>query len=36
VQRSDFRRLLARGGGQALIDSLNQKTVDLSNGAALP
>jgi phospholipid transport system substrate-binding protein len=36
VQRSDFRRLVARGGGQALIDSLNQKTVDLSNGAALP
>lgn len=36
VQRSDFRRLLARGGGQALIDSLNQKTTDLSGGAALP
>jgi phospholipid transport system substrate-binding protein len=36
VQRSDFRRLVARGGGQALIDSLNQKTVDLSGAAALP
>ena len=36
VQRSDFRRLVARGGGQALIDSLNQKTADLSGGAALP
>ncbi len=36
VQRSDFRRLVARGGAQALIDSLNQKTADLSGGAALP
>ena len=36
VQRSDFRRLVARGGGQALIDSLNQKTNDLSGGASLP
>ena len=36
VQRSDFRRLVARGGAQALIDSLNQKTNDLSGGAALP
>jgi phospholipid transport system substrate-binding protein len=36
VQRSDFRRLVARGGGQALIDSLNQKTIDLSGGANLP
>jgi phospholipid transport system substrate-binding protein len=36
VQRSDFRRLVARGGGQALIDSLNQKTGDLSGGATLP
>jgi phospholipid transport system substrate-binding protein len=36
VQRSDFRRLVARGGAQALIDSLNQKTTDLSGGAALP
>jgi phospholipid transport system substrate-binding protein len=36
VQRSDFRRLVARGGAQALIDSLNQKTDDLSGGATLP
>jgi phospholipid transport system substrate-binding protein len=36
VQRSDFRRLVARGGAQALIDSLNQKTADLSGGATLP
>ena len=33
VQRSDFRRLVARGGAQALIESLNQKTTDLSGGA---
>jgi phospholipid transport system substrate-binding protein len=33
VQRSDFRGLLARGGAQALIQSLNQKTRDLSGGA---
>lgn len=33
VQRSDFRRLVARGGAQALIQSLNQKTTDLSGGA---
>jgi phospholipid transport system substrate-binding protein len=33
VQRSDFRRLVARGGAQALIQSLNQKTSDLSGGA---
>lgn len=33
VQRSDFRRLLARGGGAALFDSLQQKTADLSGGA---
>ena len=32
VQRSDFRRLVARGGAQALIESLNQKTTDLSGG----
>jgi phospholipid transport system substrate-binding protein len=32
VQRSDFRRLVARGGAQALIQSLNQKTSDLSGG----
>jgi phospholipid transport system substrate-binding protein len=36
VQRSDFRRLVARGGAQALIDSLNKKTADLSGGATLP
>jgi phospholipid transport system substrate-binding protein len=36
VQRSDFRRLVARGGAQALMDSLNQKTADLSGDAALP
>ncbi len=33
VQRSDFRRLVTRGGAQALIESLNQKTSDLSGGA---
>lgn len=33
VQRSDFRRLVSRGGAQALIQSLNQKTNDLSGGA---
>ena len=33
VQRSDFRRLVSRGGAQALIESLNQKTTDLSGGA---
>lgn len=32
VQRSDFRRLVSRGGAQALIESLNQKTSDLSGG----
>jgi phospholipid transport system substrate-binding protein len=32
VQRSDFRRLVTRGGAQALIESLNQKTNDLSGG----
>jgi phospholipid transport system substrate-binding protein len=36
VQRSDFRRLVARGGAKALIDSLDQKTADLSGGNALP
>ena len=35
VQRSDFRRLVSRGGAQALIESLNQKTNDLSGGALL-
>ena len=32
VQRSDFRRLLARGGAQALADSLRAKSTDLSDG----
>lgn len=32
VQRSDFRRLVMQGGAQALIQSLNQKTTDLSGG----
>jgi phospholipid transport system substrate-binding protein len=32
VQRSDFRRLLARGGPQALADSLRAKSADLSDG----
>jgi phospholipid transport system substrate-binding protein len=34
VQRSDFRRLLARGGPQALADSLRTKSVDLSDGSS--
>lgn len=33
VQRSDFRRLLSRGGAQALADSLKNKTADLSEGS---
>lgn len=33
VQRSDFRRLLTRGGAQALAESLRSKTVDLSDGS---
>ena len=33
VQRSDFRRLVMQGGAHALIESLNQKTSDLSGGA---
>jgi phospholipid transport system substrate-binding protein len=32
VQRSDFRRLLERGGAQALADSLRAKSADLSDG----
>jgi phospholipid transport system substrate-binding protein len=32
VQRSDFRRLLTRGGAQALADSLRSKSMDLSDG----
>jgi phospholipid transport system substrate-binding protein len=33
VQRSDFRHLLTRGGGDALVSSLLRKTSDLSGGA---
>jgi phospholipid transport system substrate-binding protein len=33
VQRSDFRHLLAKGGGDALVASLQRKTSDLSGGA---
>ena len=32
VQRSDFRHLLASGGGEALLASLQRKTSDLSGG----
>jgi phospholipid transport system substrate-binding protein len=32
VQRSDFRRLLARGGAQALASSLRSKSTNLSDG----
>jgi phospholipid transport system substrate-binding protein len=32
VQRSDFRRLLSRGGPQALAESLAAKSMDLSDG----
>lgn len=34
VQRSDFRRLLTRGGAQALADSLRSKSMDLSDGSS--
>jgi phospholipid transport system substrate-binding protein len=34
VQRSDFRRLLARGGAQALADSLRSKSADMSDGSS--
>ena len=34
VQRSDFRRLLSRGGPQALADSLRSKSSDLSDGSS--
>jgi phospholipid transport system substrate-binding protein len=34
VQRSDFRRLLARGGPQALAESLRAKSADLSDGSS--
>jgi phospholipid transport system substrate-binding protein len=33
VQRSDFRRLLSQGGGEALLFSLQRKTAELSGGA---
>jgi phospholipid transport system substrate-binding protein len=33
VQRSDFRSLLSRGGGDALLSSLQRKASDLSGGA---
>jgi phospholipid transport system substrate-binding protein len=33
VQRSDFRHVLATGGGDALLASLQHKTADLSGGA---
>jgi phospholipid transport system substrate-binding protein len=33
VQRSDFRGVLASGGGEALVARLQRKTSDLSNGA---
>ncbi|HEX4366866.1 MAG TPA: ABC transporter substrate-binding protein [Rhodopila sp.] len=34
VQRSDFRRLLARGGAEALVASLRSKSADLSDGSS--
>jgi len=34
VQRSDFRRLIARGGPQALASSLSNKSADLSDGTS--
>ena len=34
VQRSDFRRLLKRGGAPALVASLNAKSRDLSDGVS--
>lgn len=33
VQRSDFRHVLATGGGDALVASLQRKVADLSGGA---
>ncbi len=33
VQRSDFRGVLASGGGEALEASLQRKTSDLSRGS---
>lgn len=34
VQRSDFRRLLTRGGAPALVESLRSKSMDLSDGSS--
>jgi phospholipid transport system substrate-binding protein len=34
VQRSDFRRLLSRGGPSALVQSLKNKSADLAEGTA--
>jgi phospholipid transport system substrate-binding protein len=34
VQRSDFRRILSRGGAQALADNLRIKAADLSDGSS--
>ena len=34
VQRSDFRRLLSRGGAAALAESLASKSLDLSDGVS--
>jgi phospholipid transport system substrate-binding protein len=34
VQRSDFRRLLAQGGAEALVASLRSKSADLSDGSS--
>lgn len=34
VQRSDFRRLLSRGGAPALAESLRAKSADLSDGSS--
>jgi phospholipid transport system substrate-binding protein len=34
VQRSDFRRLLTRGGAPALVASLRSKSTDLSDGSS--
>lgn len=33
VQRSDFRQILLSGGAQALVSSLQRKTMELSGGA---
>lgn len=36
TQRSDFRSLLAHGGGEALLASLDKKSADLAGGAHGP